>query len=328
MPIESQLATKDETTYGTAVTVDRFQPYLSESLAPETFRTRTPSLRANKTTNRSDEYAAGVTGVAGSLEMPVYSKSFGIWLKRALGAVATSGPTGGAYRYTGTIDPDACLPSFTTQVNRALAPCAVTDGPFTVEGCQINSWELALSVDEILKFSCEIVAEDSTSGTSLAAANYATSMEPLSWAGASLTVAGTAIPIMSFSLKCNNNLKTDRLYLRSNTRRAESPRNDFPEITVEFEADFDSWTQHNRFVAETAAGTQAAVVFTVNAPTVIGTSGTYPGITVTLPCVDITEVGVGVSGTEMLTQSITGMVLDNGTDEAISVAYRTSDSTP
>jgi hypothetical protein len=327
MPIESQLATKDETTYGTAVTVDRFQPYLSESLAPELFRTRTPALRANKTTNRSDEYAAGVTGVAGSLEMPVYSKSFGLWLKRALGAVATTGPTGGAYQHVGTIDPDACLPSFTTQVNRALAPCGSTDGPWTVEGCQIDSFELAVSVDEMLVFNCEILAEDGTSGTSLAAANYATGMEPLSWAGASLTVAGTSLPVMSFSLKCSNNLKGDRLYLRSNTRRAQAPRDDFPEITVEFEADFDSWTQFNRALAETASGTQAAVVFTCNAPTAIGTSGTYPGVTITMPCVDFTEVQVGVGGAEMLTQSITGLVLDNGTDEAISIAYRTSDGT-
>ena len=327
MPIESQLGTKDETTYGTAVTVDRFQPYLSESLNPERFRTRTPALRADKQTHRSDEYAAGITGVAGSVEFPIYSNSFGVWLKRALGAVTTTGPTTGAYQHVGTIDPDACLGSFTTQVNRALAPCASTDGPFTVEGCQIESWELSCSVEELLTFSAEIIAEDCTSGTSLAAASYST-MSVLSWAGASLTVDAVTVPIMSFSLKCSNNLKGDRLYLQNSTKRSQAPRDDFPELTVEFECDFDAWTEFNKSVATTAAGTQSAMVFTVNGPSVIGTSGTYPGVTITLPAVDITEADANVSGGEMLTQTVSGMVLDNGTDEPISFAYRTSDATP
>lgn len=327
MPIETQLGTKDETTYGTAVTVDRFVPFLSESIQPETFRTRTPGLRAGKRTARTDEYVPGVLGYAGSIEIPVESAGFGIWLKRALGAVATSGPTGGAYQHVGTIDADDCLPSFTMQVNRALAPCAATDQAFTWEGCQVSSWELNVSVDEVVRFSAEIIAEDGTTGTALAAASYPAG-EPLAWSKASLTVGGTTVPVTSFSLKCNNNLKTDRYYLQNSARRSKAARDDFPEITVEFEADFGSLTQYNRFVAETASGTRAALVFAATSVTQIGTSGTFPGVSVSLPAVDFTEVSVAVEGTEMLMQSITGMVLDNGTDEPISVTYTTADSTP
>lgn len=326
MPIETQLGTADETTYGTAVTVSRFQPFISESIQPETFRTRTPGLRNGKRVARTDEMVPGVLGYTGSLELPIESKGFGIWLARSLGAVASSGPTGGAYQYVGTIDPDNCLPSFTTQVNRPFAPCNATDQAFTWEGCQVASWELSVSVDEVVKFSAEIVAEDGTTGTSLAAATYPSSVQPLAWSKAALTIGGTSVPITQFSLKCNNNLKTDRHYLQNSPRRAKAARDDFPEITVEFEADFDSLTQYNRFVAETAAGTQAAVVFTATAATAI-TTGVYPGVSISLPAVDFTEVGVSVGGPEMLMQSITGMVLDNGTDEPISVTYTTSDST-
>jgi pimeloyl-ACP methyl ester carboxylesterase len=42
------------------------------------------------------------------------------------------------------------------------------------------------------------------------------------------------------------------------------------------------------------------------------------GLVLIAPAVDFTELSVGVEGTEMLMQSITGMVLDNGTDEPIS----------
>ena len=326
MPIETQLGTKDETTYGTAVTVDRFVPFLSESIQPETFRTRTPGLRAGKRTARTDEYVAGVTGYAGSIEIPVESVGFGVWLKRALGGVSTSGPTGGAYQHVGVIDPDVCVPSFTMQVNRAFAPCAVTDQAFTWEGCQVSSWELNVSVDEVVKFTAEIVAEDGTTGTALASASYPAG-EPLSWSKASLTVGGSAVPVTSFSLKCNNNLKTDRHYLQNSPRRSQAARDDFPEVTVEFEADFSSLTQYNRFVAETAAGTRAALVFAATSVTAI-TTGVFPGVSISLPAVDFTELSVAVEGTEMLMQSITGTVLDDGTNEPISMTYTSADSTP
>jgi|GEM_PF-1373761 len=325
MPLETQLGHKTETTYGTAVTVDRFEPYLSENIQPETFRTRVPSMRSGKQAAGSTEYAAGILGYAGSLEIPVLSKGFGVWMEYALGAVSTTGPTGGAYQHVATIDPDACPPSFTAQVNRSLAPCGSTDQAMTFEGCQINSWSLTCSVDEILKFSCEIVAEDGTTGTALATASYAASTEPLTWAGASLTIGGTSVPVTSFTLSGNNNLKTDRHYQRAETRRDQAPRSDYPEITVEFEADWDSLTQYNRFVAETAAGTQAAVVYTCEAPTAI-TTGVYPGVVVTLAAVDFTNVAANVSGPDMLMQSISGLVLDNFSDEPIDVTYTSEDS--
>jgi len=283
-------------------------------------------MRAGKQLARTDEVVPGILGYTGSLEIPVESKGFGIWLKRSLGAVATSGPTGGAYQHVGTILPNDCLPSFTTQVNRPLGACGATNQAFTWEGCQVASWELSVSVDEVVKFSAEIVAEDGTTGTSLAAATYASSVLPLGWSKAALTIGGVSVPVTQFSLKCNNNLKTDRHYLQNSARRAKAARDDFPEITVDFEADFDSLTQYNRFVAETAAGTQAAVVFTASASTAI-TTGVFPGVTVTLPAVDFTEVAVSVGGPEMLMQSITGMVLDNGTDEPISFTYTTTDAT-
>lgn len=326
MPLETQFGTKDEVTYGTPVVVDRFEPFISESIQPETFRTRVPTLRSGKQTSGSTEYAAGILGYAGSVEIPALSKGFGLWLTRALGTTATAGPTDGAYTHTSTIDPDACPPFFSAQVNRAFAPCASTDQAMSFEGCQIGSWTLECSVDDILKFSCDIVAEDGTHGTALATASYSVT-EPLTWAGSSLTVAAAAVPVTSITLSGDNKLKTDRHYQRANTRRDQAPRSDYPEITIEFEADWDSVTQYDRFVAETAAGTQAAVVWTCEAPTEIA-SGVAPGIVATMAAVDFTEVTANVSGPEMMMQTISGLVLDNYSAEPISVVYTSEDVTP
>ena len=249
MPLETQFGTKDEVTYGTPVVVDRFEPFISESIQPETFRTRVPTLRSGKQTSGSTEYAAGILGYAGSVEIPALSKGFGLWLTRALGTTATAGPTDGAYTHTST------------------------------------------------------------------------------WAGSSLTVAAAAVPVTSITLSGDNKLKTDRHYQRANTRRDQAPRSDYPEITIEFEADWDSVTQYDRFVAETAAGTQAAVVWTCEAPTEIA-SGVAPGIVATMAAVDFTEVTANVSGPEMMMQTISGLVLDNYSAEPISVVYTSEDVTP
>lgn len=327
MPIETQLGTADETTYGTAVTVSRFIPYLSENIQPEVFMTRAGSLRTGKQAARTDEVTRGVTGYAGSIEVPVESKGFGVWVRRALGAVATTGPTGGAYAHVGTIAPTTLLQPFTMQVNRPFAPHASSNQAFTWDGCQIASWELSCSVDDILKFSADIIAEDGTTATALASASYPTSTESISWAGASLTVEGTSIPVTQFSLKCNNNLKADRLYLQGDTRREAAPRVDYPEITVEFECDFDNLTQYNRHIASTLTSSRATVVFTANAATAI-TTGVFPGVIVTMEEVELTGHTVNVAGTDMLMQSITGMVLDDGTNEPILFRYTSTDVTP
>jgi hypothetical protein len=328
MPVVSQLGTVNESTYGTAVTVTRFVPLISEGIKPETFRTRTGALRAGKRTHRTDEVVLGVKGYAGGIEIPVESKGFGIWLARMLGQVATTGPTTSAYTHTGTIDIDDCPPSFTLQVNRPFAPCASTNQAFTYEGCQIASWELSCDVDGVAKLSAELICEDGTTATALATASYPTSVEPLSWASGSVTVNSVAVPVTTWKVACDNKLKTDRHYIANTTKRSKAPRSDFPEITADFTCDFDALaTAYNRVIGSTVATVVDDIVFSAKGATLIGGS-IYPEIRVTLPAAEFDEGSPNVSGTDMLETQVKVMALDDGTNEPISVAYVTADATP
>lgn len=326
MPIVSQLGAKKETTYGTAVTVDRFFEFVSESIALETGRAESEGLRSGQRVARTDRFVPYILGAAGSVTIEPASKGFGFWLEHMLGTVATTGPTDSAYTHTATVG-DLWGKSFTLQVNRPLGPSGSTNQAFTWEGGKVTKWTLSCKTEGLLKFEVDLIFEDETTATALASASYPASTEALSWARADATIGGTAVPVTSWSVSCDNKLKTDRHFLASSTRRAQSAEEAMREITFSAECDWTDLTHYNRFRAETAAGTLASVVTTAKAPTLIGAT-TYPGVTVTMPLVRFDEPGPTVDGPGLMMQTIGGKALTDGSQQPISVAYVTTDTTP
>ena len=326
MPIISQLGAKKETTYGTAVTVDRFFEFTSEKILLDTGRAESEGLRSGQRVARTDRFVPYVLGASGPISLEPASKGFGFWLEHMLGTVATAGPTDSAYTHTGTVG-DLWGDSFTMQVNRPLGPSGSTNQAFTWEGGKVTKWTLSCEKEGLLQFEADLIFEDEQTATALASASYPTATEPMSWARADCTIGGTGVPVTKWSVSCDNALKTDRHFLQGSTRRAQSAEEKMREITFSAECDWTDLTQYNRFKAETAAGTLALVVVTAKSPTLIGAT-TYPGVTITLPAVRFDEPGPSVDGPGLMMQTVGGKVLSNGTDQPISVAYTTLDTTP
>lgn len=324
MPINTQLGIGDESVYGTAVTVNRFFPFASESIARETGRVQTKGRRTGQRVDRLDGRTPYTIGAAGSVEFPVYGRGFGVWLRHMLGSVATTGPVDTAYTHTATVGPMSS--SFTAQVNRPFGAAGATNQPFTWSGGKVAKWELSCEAEGELTLKADLVFADESTATALATASYPASAECLTWVQAKATIGGTDIPVTKWSVSCDNKLKTDRLYLRENTRRREPVEEDHREITVELECDWDDLSHYDRFASATQAGLSAAFVLTAKANTVIGAS-TYPGVTITMPAVSFDEVGANVDGAAMMQQSVKGLALDAGAG-AISVAYVSADATP
>jgi len=326
MPISSQLGVKKEVTYGTAVTVDRFAEFLSESMQLETGRAESKALRTGQRVQRSDRFIPYITGVSGSVELEPLSKGFGFWLEHMLGQVATTGPVDGAYTHTASIA-TLCGKSFTMQANRPFGACGDTNQAFTWEGLKISKWELALDAEGLLTFSADLVGEDESTATALATASYPAGAEVFSWVGGLVTIGGTATDVKSWKVSCDNKLDDGRLFLRENTRRKEPVESDYREITAELTLDFENLTHYNRFKSATAAGTLAAVELQATAATLIGAS-TYPRIKATIPAARFDEVGVNIGGTDVLEQTVKCVGLFDGTNSPISVEYTTADTTP
>lgn len=328
MGINTQLGVKDESTWGTAVTVDKFFPLLSENIRENVDKLESDARRSGLLVQRSDISIPIYKGSSGTLEIPIMNKTFGFWLKHLLGAVATAGPTDSAYTHTGTI---ATLygDSFTAQVNRPFHDSG-TNQAFTWEGGKVTSWEITAAVDEEPKLTAECDFENYATGTSLASASYASGLELLSWAHSSsaLTIAGTSVPVTSFKIACDNALKTDRHHIRGSGLKKEQVAAGYRDITWELTADFDSLTQYNRVVASTNSGQYAAIVLTLAAPTVIGAGSTYPSLTITIDAARFDEIDIDNSGMDPNMQTLSGVARYDGTDSAVTMAYVTADSTP
>lgn len=322
-----QLGFKDESTYGTPVTVDRFAEFNSESVQAELGRIESPGIRAGTRVLRSDRRVPYVMGASGSVEMDVLSKGFGFWLKHMLGTVATTGPADtSVYTHTGTVG-SLTGDFFTAQFGvPQIGGGTVT--PKTCHGGKVKSWELACAAGEQLKLKLDLDFEDLEHTTSLATASYPTSMEPITFIRGLVTIGGSSVDITSFSVKGDNGLKTDRRYLRNSALKKEPVENGLRAITADLSLDFASVTQQDRVLAATASGAQAAVVLYCEGLTTIGSGTAKPKVTITIPVLMFDGDTPTVGGPEVVPESLKGMALDDGTNSPVSIAYQTLDTTP
>lgn len=323
--IDAQIGWKEESTYGTAVTVDKFVEFASESLKPTYQMLASSNRRPTQPAVRSDRTARpGMTGLSGDISFQPLTKGFGGILKQAFGTVAAPvGPTDLAYTHTFSIAAGNLTGvSSTIQVGRPDTGGTVR--PFTYAGCKTGGFTMSNSVDGILEYTWNIAhAKSEATGTALATASYASSAEVFTYAGGALTLDATAVPITQASVSLRNTMKTRRML--GNGAGLEPLENGDREVTCSFQAEFASLTLLNKVRATTAAGGQGAVVMTWTAPTLIGTT-TYPSITVTLPVVDFTGDYPTVSGPDILMQPMSGIARWNGT-ALMTLALVTLDAT-
>lgn len=315
--LAAQLGVKEEVTYGTAVTVDRFFEFNSESLSTTIERMESQGLRAGQRVLRSDRWKAGLKTVEGSVELEVHSTGFGFWLEQALGGVVTTNPGTTAYLHVFT--PGDLPEGFTMQIGRPSNDGTVR--AFTYEGCRINSWELSADVGSLLMFSADVIAEDEVTDTALATASY-NDDELLTFVHGSLTIGGSAVDVTSFSLAGANNLAArNRLGAQVTKKPLETS---WREYTGSIEAYFDDLDLYNLYVN----GTVGQLVLTFN----LGTDSIESGHDYEL--IITAEVRYDgdtpqVSGTEELMQTLSFKVVEDvSDDDSLSISYKTTDATP
>ena len=311
--LDHQLGIKDETVYGTAVTVDRFFEYNSESVKASEGRTESDPLRVGQFVQRSDRYTPWYMGAAGTVQMDVLTKGFGIWLKHMLGAVVTTGV--GPYTHTGTMA-DLYGKSFTAQLARPLHPSGTVQ-PFTYAGGKVTSWTISNSVDAhlLLDLECDFASE--ATATALAAAAYPASMEPLSWVGGVVTVGGASFDVTEISIAGNNGLDTERRFIRGSSTKKE-PTGARREVSFSMAADFDSLAQRNRVHTEVRADSLAEITGT-------WTNGTS-SLAVTIPAGRFDDFEASAGGPEALSQSLSGVARYDGSNSPVRIVYTSGDA--
>jgi hypothetical protein len=325
VPLETQAGVKDEVTYGTAVTVDRFFEYTSENIKRNQVRIDPVLLRTGQMVQRNNRWVPINKGASGPIKFPVLSVGYGWWLKHKLGTVSTGATADSVTPHTGTMG-SLLGDAFTFQANR-YDDVTGTNRAFTWEGGKVASWELANSVDGILECTINADFENEETGTALASASYPAGGELFSWAGGVVELATVATNVTNIKVAVDNGLKLDRHAIRGNTQKLQPLQTKHRKVTWEIECYWESMTQYNRFASATAAGALALLKGTWTAPTLVG-AATYPKLELTVDEARFDSAEPFVTGEDMIMQKLSGIGMWDGSASPVTEVYTTADTTP
>jgi hypothetical protein len=317
--VVGQFGMKAESTAGTAVTVDKFLPMVSESLNLAINTTQGQGVYG--TTDAlplESRWTQTTRTVAGDVEVECSDIGMlNLW-RAAMGGSSNSPAvlTGSAYKTVLALgDGTGTGSSLTLQVGRPGLNGTVQ--PFTVNGAVVTGFEVGGGVTEPVNATFSFDGWNSTTGTALATASYSSGAQQFSGAdlyvkiggtpsttsGETTVSGGTAISrVTAASVKLATPYYTDAFYANGGGIKARQAVEGYREATFELTVDYDT---AQAFYADAVAGTSNVVQVYWQRPTAI-TGSHYPLLEFTAPSVKWEVPNINVGGPEHLSYTITG----------------------
>ncbi len=196
----SQFGFKNETTAGTAVTVDHFYKHVSVGGDGLQLITATDlGLGGCALVPTVDRAVVVGRQVARDVELNIGTRGLGLLWKQAIGssAVATQIGATAAYRQIHWLG-DIATKSLTVQFGFPESTATGTVNPHTINGAKITQWEVSCQRNDLAKFRFSLDGWNEVTNIALASAAYpsgqtaATINEALSFACFSAKIGGTA----------------------------------------------------------------------------------------------------------------------------------------
>lgn len=327
---------KKETTYGTAVTVDRFLEFNSETLDFEREFYQGAALRPGSRVARSARRVLVKDGGAGDIELEVPSRGLGTLLEAIMGTAGSALVSGALYQQLFTLTKDDFLPSLTIQKGIPRLGTNTVDA-YTYRGCVNKSFELSLANAEVLKLKSSWHAREIDTGIAYATPSYPTGVELFSFVGASLVVGGSVTPptatalatggtavanVRDFSISVDQKLDDNGWNLGGAGKRSRRGAVQIAEIKGKITAEYDSLTFRDAVRDQTSL----ALVATFQAPTDI-TAGNKPTLQVVVPDIRFEGELPKSNAGDVITQSLDFTGFDGLTAaHAMYIAVRTADT--
>lgn len=321
--LQTVFGTAEETTYGTAVTVDRFYEILNENLERRQKTLQSNGLRGGaRNLRRGSRRKVSGHDAGGTVNLEVPTSGFGRWLKHLLGSTPVITSLGGspaAYSHVYTL---GNLQGLSQTVQKQIRDANQNlISAFTLHGTKVLSGEFKISVDELLTVALDLDAQDIETATAAAVASY-TTVKLLSFAGATLKIAGSTVAnVLDMTCKIENKENTQRYYLGSGGLKREPVDNDFPDVTGDLTAEFLDTTLYNDFVNDTAVSLEADFVGDV----ISGSNN--EALKIVVPEVHFTGETPKVPGPQVITQKLPWEgAADSGGDPGVTITYITKDA--
>lgn len=337
--IDAQLGAKLESTYGTAVTVDRFFDFDSESLlAPPTWK-EPAGLRAGRRVKRASRLAQIREQVSGGVVMRHATRDMNLWWKLALASPITTpvALTAPAQKWVHQLGQSVLPPSATVQVGKP-EPESGTVQPHTFLGCIATGWELSIADDSDLQLSLTIDGQRELTATALAAAAYTAGSEVFDFQDASVLKLGgtpsttggvvsiaagvqmTAV-VRSLTLSGSNPAATERFGV-GNAGLKKHPRyNDFAVPSGQLTVEYLRSELYTPFKSNTTTAFQLSFLGSA-----IGASGSVNTLDIIGSAMKFKNVGPQVGGPDLVTQTADVEFYDDDVNSPFQVTIISADS--
>lgn len=337
--LDSSIGIKKETTFGTAVTVDRFPEFLSESLdwKPEYMIGR--GLRVGSRVQRADRRKLGRQHVEGDISLEACARGLGIFFEALLGqATSTIIGAGPAYQHLFTLTNTDPFPTYTIQKGIPLLGGGSVQAA-TFSGMACTRGTIASALGEIVRLDTSWFGKQVSTAVAYAAPSYIASntQELYTFLDGSITLGTTAITvptttalatgstgvnnIRDFTVTIDNKLDTSGYTYGSNGTLGRRPTLGATSITGKLTAEFDSVTNRDYYLNNTTVG----ITLTFQTTTLLQTS-VYNTLQVVLPAVKLDGDTPRAVSDGVVTQDIGFTVLDNATQAPVYVVLRNLDT--
>jgi hypothetical protein len=292
--LDSSIGIKKETTYGTAVTVDHFPEFLSESLEWKPSYMVGKGLKAGSRVARSERRVLGKQWAEGDIELEAAARGVGIFWEALFGqATSTILGAGPAYQHLFTLTNTDPIPSYTIQKGVPLMNGGAVQ-PHTFSGAVCTSGTISAGTGEVVKLKTSWNAKNVDTATGYTAPAYiASGQELFNFFQGALTIGGVVVPptttalasggtatanILDFSMTIDNKLDTDGFTFGSGGKQGRRPHLGYTDIKGKMTAEFDAVTYRDLYLSNTA--TSATLTFTTGT---LLQAATYNTLQITIP---------------------------------------------
>lgn len=325
--IAHQFGFAEESTYGTIVTPTRFLEFTSETLER---RQQTAVSNGIKSGRRYGGQGRRITrsDAGGTVTFEVAQAGFGLFFEHLLGAVATSQPDAAndptVYEHTFT---PGTLTGKSLTLQKGVEKPDGTVEAFTYEGSKVVAADFSNDQDGLLMLDLEFDCEAESTGTALASASYnAPTIFTYSEGSLEVDDVSKANVRSVGSLRIQNNLLTERYFLGNSGLKSEPINVPFDALTGSLDVEFQNNTDfYDLFVADTAAKLELIYIGGVIAG---GTGSFNYELHITIADVRFEGETPKMGGPQLVYQNIPFVGLDPSAGDAVTILYRTDDSTP
>ena len=322
--VGAQFGIKNETTWGTAVTVDTFLPFTSESMSRTNNYIEGQGLQAGALGQKRDLHVLTTRSIGGGFTCDVTTNKFGKLFNLLHGNTVTpTTPSGGTLTRNQVHNIGGTTPEgkgLTVQVGRP--DVSGTTRAFTYSGCKVAQATFSCEQGGVLTSSWDMVGKDEETATGLATATYAYG-KPFNFTQGSVEFDDVVLTdcVRSATITVSIPLESNRFCIGNGALIKEPILNGMIDVTAQLEMEFSSLTQHTAFTA----ATRRKVELNFTDTTAIE-GALFPYVYFSIASTVTTESSPVVQGPDVLSQGITLKGLDDGTNPLLKITYQNTDT--